>query len=521
MSRLRESELSEQSLDPSGPHEWSEFRLLAHRMVDDMLDFLADLPEQPAWRPIPSEVRTSLKKGVPRQGAGAAAAYQDFLELVRPYPNGNLHPRYWGWVQGNGTPLGMMADMLAAGLNPHLAGFNHAPALVEHQVIAWLAELMEFPPTASGLFVTGGSMANILGLAVARHAALTRAGFDVREHGLQPRPGMRSAPRLVCYGSSETHGWARKAVELLGLGNAAFRRITVTRDYRIDLELLERAVAQDRADGALPCCIIGTAGTVNTGATDDLDALADFCHREKIWFHVDGAFGALVKLSTALKELVSGLERADSVAFDLHKWGYLPFECACVLVRDAEIHRSAFATSASYLAETSRGVIAGGLPFADRGVDLTRGFKALKVWLSFRAHGVETYGKLIEQNVAQAKYLTELVEVDPDLELLAPTALNIVCFRYAPPGMPTHALNAVNEEILLRLQESGVAVPSGTMLEGRFAIRCANVNHRSRRADFRMLTEAVARIGREVIAAGAGDRLEEAADQIEDEAQRR
>jgi glutamate/tyrosine decarboxylase-like PLP-dependent enzyme len=379
---------------------------------------------------------------------------------------------------------------------------------------------MELPSTASGLFVTGGSMANILGLAVARHAALTRAGFDVREHGLQPRTGIASAPPLVCYGSSETHGWARKAVELLGLGNAAFRRIGVTRDYRIDLELLQRAVAQDRSEGLLPCCIIGTAGTVNTGATDELDALADFCHREKIWFHVDGAFGALVKLSAELKQLVSGLERADSVAFDLHKWGYLPFECACVLVRDPAIHHAAFATSASYLAGTSRGVIAGGLPFADRGVDLTRGFKALKVWLSFRAHGVDTYGKLIEQNVAQAKYLTDLVKANPDLELLAPTALNIVCFRYAPPGVPAKALNAVNEEILLRLQESGVAVPSGTMLEGRFAIRCANVNHRSRRADFRMLAEAVGKIGREVLA-GAGDRLEEAADQVEDEAQRR
>jgi aromatic-L-amino-acid decarboxylase len=467
-------------------------------MVDDMLDHLSSLPEQPAWQPIPDPIREQLNQPVPRVGIGAEAAYEGFVQLVQPYPNGNLHPRFWGWVQGNGTPLGMMADMLAAGLNPHLAGFNHAPALVEHQVIAWLAELMGFPSGSSGLLVTGGSMANILGLAVARHAVLQKIGFDVREAGMQPSPGAPAVPRLLCYGSTETHGWARKAVELLGIGNSAFRRIGVDGDYRIDLELLRRAVEEDRAAGALPGCVIGTAGTVNTGATDDLDALADFCRAQGMWFHVDGAFGALLKLSGRLSPMVSGLERADSVAFDLHKWGYLPFECACILVRDVAAHRAAFATRASYLAETARGVIAGGLPFADRGIDLTRGFKALKVWLSFRAHGIDTYARLIEQNVAQAAYLTELVNAHPDLELLAPTALNIVCFRFAPPEFRGPDLNSINEEILLRLQESGVAVPSATMLEGQFAIRCAIVNHRSKRADFRSLVGEVVRVGKEV-----------------------
>ena len=517
MSKTRIEDAPEETLDPVDAAAWSAFRRLAHRMVDDMLDHLSGISEQPVWRPMPTEVREAFHQPVPRKGIGEEAAYQGFLQLVQPYPNGNLHPRYWGWVKSNGTPLGMMADMLAAGLNPHLAGLNHAPALVEHQVIAWLAELMGFPSGTSGLLVTGGSMANLLGLAVARHAALQAIGFDVREDGLQPRPGASSRPRLMCYGSAETHGWARKAVELLGIGNRALRRISVGPDYRIDLENLAHAVAQDRAEGALPCCVIGTAGTVNTAATDDLDALADFCHSEKIWFHVDGAFGALLKLSGQLSSLVSGLERADSVAFDLHKWGYLPFECACILVRDAEIHRAAFATTESYLAETSRGVIAGGLPFADRGIDLTRGFKALKVWLSFRAHGIDAYARLIEQNVAQARYLTELVESHPDLELLAPTALNIVCFRFVPAELRQSDLNPLNEEILLRLQESGIAVPSGTMLGGRFAIRCANVNHRSKRADFRTLVDAVVRIGREV--AGSTMRrkagLEEAAQKAE------
>jgi aromatic-L-amino-acid decarboxylase len=498
VSVTRTSSISEDTLDPVGPAKWEEFRALAHRMVDDTLDHLSTLADQPAWQPMPEAVRHALEQPAPSQGAGAQAAYRDFLELVRPYPNGNLHPRYWGWVQGNGTPLGMMADMLAAGLNPHLAGFNHAPALVEHQVIGWLAEIMGFPRDSSGLMVTGGSMANILGVAVARNAVLARAGYDVREHGLQPAPDQPRPPRLVCYGSTETHGWARKAVETLGLGNSALRRIAVDAEYRLDLTQVRQAVREDRSTGALPCCVIATAATVNTGAIDDLSAIADFCQQEGIWLHVDGAFGALLRLSDSLRPLVSGMERADSLAFDLHKWGYLPFECATVLVRDPQVHRAAFATTASYLNETARGVIAGGLPFAERGLDLTRGFKALKVWLSFKAHGTTAFARLIEQNVDQARYLAGLVEAHSDLELLAPVPLNVVCFRYAPEGFPDGELNRVNEEILIRVQESGIAVPSGTVLQGRYALRCANVNHRSRRADFDMLIEAVVRIGREV-----------------------
>jgi glutamate/tyrosine decarboxylase-like PLP-dependent enzyme len=358
---------------------------------------------------------------------------------------------------------------------------------------------MGFPSGSSGVLVTGGSMANLLGVAVARHAALKAGGYDVREHGLQPAPGGAKPRRLLCYGSAETHGWARKAVELLGLGNTAFRRVPAGDDYTMDLAALKRAVAADRAAGALPCCVIATAGTVNTGATDDLAAIADFCRSEAIWFHVDGAFGAMLRLSNTLRERVAGIERADSLAFDLHKWGYLPFECACVLVRDGELHRATFAASASYLGETERGVIAGGLPFADRGIDLTRGFKALKVWLSFKAHGVAAFGRLIEQNVRQARYLGDLVEAHPELELLAPVALNVVCFRYAPRGVAQDRLNAINQEILLRVQESGVAVPSATVLQDRFALRCANVNHRTRQRDFDTVVAEVVRMGRQVV----------------------
>lgn len=477
----------EQGLDPT---DWDEFRALAHRMVDDTVEYLATLRDRPAWRPMPPEVRASFDEPLPARGEGAEAAYREFRKRILPYPNGNLHPRFWGWVQGTGTPLAMMAEMLAAAMNPHMAGFDQAPALVEHQVLAWLARLMGMPPESSGLLVSGGTMANLLGLAVARNAM---AGFDVRAEGLQ---GGR--PRMTFYGSTETHGWAGRAAEVLGLGAASFRQVPTDAAYRVRVDALREAVREDRAAGHRPFCVVGTAGTVNTGAVDDLPALAALCREEGLWLHVDGAFGALARLSPELRPRVAGIEEADSLALDLHKWMYLPFESACVLVRDADAHRAAFRMTASYLAESTRGVIAGGLPFADRGIELTRSFKALKVWMSLRAHGTDAFARLVEQNVAQARYLAGLVEAHPEMELLAPVALNVVCFRCAPAGVPEEALDALNREVLLRLQEEGVAVPSGTVLGGRYAIRAAIVNHRSRREDFDALAAGAVRIGREV-----------------------
>ncbi|HEX7152417.1 MAG TPA: aminotransferase class V-fold PLP-dependent enzyme [Thermoanaerobaculia bacterium] len=467
----------EHTLDPA---DWTAFRALAHRMVDDTLDHLASLRDQPAWRPMPEEVRTALS-GPLAEPQGATAAYEDFLTYVRPYPNGNLGPRFWGWVQGNGTPLAMMADMLASALNPHMAGFNQAPALVELQVLEWLAELMQMPKGTSGILTSGGTVANLIGLAVARHA---KAGFDVRELGLQGH----AQPLLTVYCSTEAHGWARRAVELLGLGNAALRRIRVDGDFRMNVDELRDAVARDRRDGHRPICVIASAGTVNTGAIDDLPAIADLCREEDVWFHVDGAFGALAMLSPNLRSRVAGVERADSLAFDLHKWGYLPFEVGCALVRDAEAHRAAFELKGSYISALDRGVIAGGLPLAERGLELTRGFKALKVWLSLKAHGAEAIATLIDQNVAQAEYLARRIKAEENLELAAPLALNIVCFRH-------RGSDALNREILMRLQEEGVAVPSGTTIDGRFALRVAITNHRSRLEDFDVLVDAVKRIG--------------------------
>ena len=403
------------AIPPLDPADWDDFRRFAHAAVDDTLEHLRTIRESKVWNTMPQAVRDRIMdEPVPRTGLGEDAAYRDFVEFVRPYPSGNLHPRSWGWVRGNGTPFGALADYLASSLNPNVGGFDQAPVLVERKVVAWFAEVMGFPATTGGILTSGGSMANVLGLAVARNS---NAGFDVRAEGLQS-----AHPRLLVYGATETHSWLKKACELLGLGNSAFRRVPVDGEYRIDIGALESMIAADRAAGHRPFCVVGTAGTVNTGATDDLDALADVCARERLWFHVDGAFGALIALCPEYAHMLRGMERADSLAFDLHKWGYLPFDIACTLVRRDEDLLATFSVhGAAYLEVEERGAMANlGTYHASRGIELSRSFKALKAWMSVRAHGFDTWARHIARNIEQAQHLVRRVRAHPDLELLAP-----------------------------------------------------------------------------------------------------
>jgi glutamate/tyrosine decarboxylase-like PLP-dependent enzyme len=335
--------------------------------------------------------------------------YQEFLENIFPYPMGNIHPRFWAWYMGNGTVFGALADFMAAIMNPTLGGGNHVANLVEGQVVNWMKAMLGFSPDSSGLLVSGGSMANLVGIAVARN---TQAGFNVRELGLKAAP-----QPFTVYASTEIHSCNQKAVELLGLGSSSLRKVPVKDDFTIDLNALEAALSADRAAGCRPICIIGSAGTVNTGAVDDLNALADLCKREKIWFHVDGAIGAVAVLADNVKPQLLGIERADSIALDLHKWMNISFEAGCVLVRHAEAHRQTFSLTPEYLVHESRGLAAGNLWFSDLGLQLSRQFRALKVWMSTKEHGLERFGRMMARNVEQAKYFGQ--SIGNELELLA------------------------------------------------------------------------------------------------------
>jgi glutamate/tyrosine decarboxylase-like PLP-dependent enzyme len=478
----------EMTLDPQ---DWGEMRQLAHRMVDDMLTSLEKVGERPVWQPPSGEVAAAFDQPLPSDPQGAEQAYQDFRENILPYPMGNIHPRFWGWYMGNGTVLGALGDFLAASMNPNLGGGNHVANLVERQVVDWCKQIVGFPKSASGLMTSGGSMANFVGLAVARHV---KAGFDIRGEGLQG-----CATRMMVYSSSEVHSCLQKSVELLGLGNKAFRRIPVNPAYQVDLVKLEEAIAADRRAGYRPICVIGNAGTVNTGSIDDLNALADLCEREGLWFHVDGAIGALVPLAPRHKDLMKGLQRADSIAMDLHKWLHVPFEAGVALVCNEPDHRRAFSLTPEYLAHTERGLAGGSSWFSDYGLQLTRGFRALKAWLSIKEHGAIKLGRLIDQNIDQAHYLEEQVKATPVLELIAPVTINIVCFRFNPGGLEDEALNRLNQELLIRLHESGRVAPSYTTLNGRYCLRAAIANHRTRRADLDILVEEVVRQGQALL----------------------
>ena len=469
------------------PDDWSDLRALGHRMLDDMFDRLSVMGDAPVWQRMPDALRAELRGSLPEQGMPAADVYAEFQRVVAPYSVGNTHPRFMGWVHGGGTGIGMLAEMLAAGLNANLGGRDHAPIEIERQVVRWAAEMVGMPARSSGLLVTGSSMANMIAVLVARRHA---AGPEVRVGGVGGR-------KLVGYAGDSAHGCVPRAFDMAGLGTEALRQVPTGADHRLVVAALAELVRRDRADGLHPFLVVATAGAVDTGAVDDLAAIASFCREEGLWFHVDAAFGALAALSPRLRPQLAGIEHADSLAFDFHKWAQVPYDAGCVLVRDFTLQAQTFAQSLAYLTRTTRGV-AGNAPWpADLGPDLSRGFRALKVWVTLKTYGADRLGEMVETCCDIARYLAARVEREPTLELMAPVTLNIVCFRLLRKGADLDALNALLVE---DLQEAGIAVPSTTLIDGHRAIRAAIVNHRTTQADADamidgLLTLAKARCG--------------------------
>ncbi|WP_338229974.1 pyridoxal phosphate-dependent decarboxylase family protein [Algoriphagus taiwanensis] len=465
-------------------------RQLGHQMIDDLFDYWQSIRDQKIWKPIPAEVKEFLDQPIPEQGQDPAKVYEEFKQNIFAFNKGNVHPRFFAWIQGTGTPMGVLADLLASGMNPNTTIGEHSAMYVDRQVVNWCKELMNFPSEASGILVSGGSMANITALTVARNSF---GEEQIRQRGLKA-----ASAQLVLYCSVETHSCIQKAAEIIGLGTDSVRKIGVNSNYEMKVEELEQQIQQDIQEGLLPFAVVGTSGTVNTGAIDPMEDLLAVSRKYGLWFHVDGAYGALAKLDAKYAERLKAIEEADSLAFDLHKWLYVPYEVGCTLIRDAKKHRDAFAITPNYLLQESRGLSGGLDSINNYGFELSRGFKALKIWMSLKEHGRAKYAQMIAQNNRQAEYLGMLVAQTPELELTAPVSMSITCFRMVKQGLSEGQLRDLNREILLRLQEEGIASPSSTILNGKYTLRVANVNQRTRMEDMDLLVREVVRIGNSV-----------------------
>jgi aromatic-L-amino-acid/L-tryptophan decarboxylase len=477
---------AEETLDPA---DWGATRALAHRMVDDAVDRLLSVRDRPLWQDVPGAVRSEFAIPLPQESQPLAAVYAEIKAGLMPYSLGNIHPRFWMWYMGAGNFTGALADFLAAIDGSNLGCGDTAAVLVDRQVTDWIRDMMGFPDGSSGTLVNGGSMANIVGLMAARNAM---AGVDLRQEGVDAMP-----QPLRFYASDQVHNCHQKAMNLLGLGKRSLCKVPSDDSFRMDLGALKDRIRADRDFGARPACVIATAGTTNTGSIDDLPAVADLCAEEGLWLHVDGCIGALIAIAPDHRHLVAGIERADSLALDLHKGLQAPFDVGCALVRDRRQHRRTFAEDAEYLQKRSRGIAAAEF-LHDYNLDTTRGFRALKIWMMLKEHGVAKFGRLIDQGIAQAQYLTGLIAREPALELMAPTVTDVVCFSVSPGGMGEGELRDHNIEIMLRMQETGIAAVSDTTVKGRHCLRVAICNHRTRRTDLDLLVQEVLRIGRDL-----------------------
>ncbi|MGB5557761.1 MAG: pyridoxal-dependent decarboxylase [Paracoccaceae bacterium] len=474
--------MDDPTLDPA---DWDTLRAHAHDLLDRSLDRLQTARDGRVWTPLPDVMKDALRADLPSTGIGHGALAEKLAGLL-PYGVGNTHPRFFGWVHGAGNPGGVMAEIVAAAMNANLGGRDHGAIYVEKQVLDWCRAMMGFPADCGGLIVSGTSMATIIALKAARDRRLE---FASRANGV-------GQARLTGYASTQAHSCVARAFDMLGLGSDALRPVPCLSDFTMDITALRRMIAEDADAGLTPFAVIGTAGSVNVGAIDDLAGIADIAAAKDLWFHVDGAFGATAILSDLVRPRLRGMDRADSLAFDFHKWLHVNYDAGCVLIRDRDAHLRAFSERPDYLAPAARGLAAGNPWPVDFGPELSRSFRALKIWAHFLEHGTDKLGAAITRNVEQAAWLGQRVDDTPGLELLAPATLNIVCLRYAPEG--TKDPDTLNEAIVIELQESGAAAPSTTRINGKLAIRVNLTNHRTTRPDLDLLLSEVLRLGKDL-----------------------
>ncbi|HZD81070.1 MAG TPA: pyridoxal-dependent decarboxylase [Actinomycetota bacterium] len=482
-------------LEPFGDLDWDPERARAFtdRTAGLFEELLRRLPELPVTRGRSADqVRDAVAIPIPEDPMPDDALFDHLREMTFEHSTYPGHPRFLAYITGAGTVPGAAADLLAAGLNMNLGGWLLSPAATEIELALtrWFARRFGLPEEAGGLIVSGGAMANFVALKVARDR---RAGWDVRTEGV------RTGPPLAIYLSEETHVVSTRAADLLGIGTAGVRAIPVDEGYRIRMDLLRAAIGRDRDEGIRPVAVVGSAGTVATGAVDPLDALADLCAEEGIWFHVDGAYGGPAAFAPDLRPLLSGIERADSIAFDPHKWLYTPHSGGCVLVRDLQHLADSFAVHATYVQQDKERT-GRGLDFTQLGPQFSRGFWALKIWLSLLAHGARAYRERISHDAALARYLGERVRERPGFELVCPVGLSICCFRYVPSDLPEGPdreayLDLLNERLMTEIQQDGRVFISNAVLGERFVLRVCIVNFRTESEDLDAVLEVTEELG--------------------------
>ncbi len=474
-----------------------EFRAAGHALVDRIASFLETLPSRKVAPGLtPDEIRGRLGGGpVPQDGEPAGRLLDEAATLL--FENSVLfgHPRFLGYIVSSPAPIGALADLLAASVNPNVGAWYLSPMAteIELQAVRWIGEMLGYPAGCGGILTSGGNMANFVGFLAARRA---KAPWDVRTEGVCRRQG----PPLCFYASSEAHTWVHKAADLFGLGTGAIRWVETDAEQRLDLAALERLIREDRAGGRHPFLVVGSAGTVSTGAVDPLPRLSELCRREGLWLHVDAAYGGFAAGVPGSPPDLAGLAMADSVAVDPHKWLYAPLEAGCALVREPDRLRDAFEYRPPYY--QSHGDSEDAIDFHSRGPQNSRGFRALKVWLGLRLAGQRGYRQMISDDMSLARALFETASRHADLEV-GTLGLSIVTFRYVPPDIASSAaprdeeyLDRLNRELVERLQQEGEVYLSNAVVGGRYLLRACIVNFRTSERDVAAIPEIVARVGR-------------------------